>query len=67
MKIPESMVDILEKKLKKNLGNKRYGKRATWEFFNASVQHIQHCKNPDCHVKKLLNIWCEEKREATQK
>jgi hypothetical protein len=64
MKIPESMTDSLEKQLRINLGNRRYGKRATWEFFNASVNHIQHCKNQDCHVKNLLQIWCEKKRDS---
>jgi len=42
--------------------NVKTGRHPSTEFLNACRQHLEHCKDTECHVRKLHELWFEKVR-----
>ena len=42
-----------------NEGKGRYGKRATTEWRDFCISHLDNCDDEKCHIRSLMRIWNE--------
>ena len=54
---------LLEKEFNQDLSKKQFGKRAHSTFFSICINHLTGCKDPNCHLRLALSVFCTQWEE----